>query len=136
MTLSAAPGRSQASSHRSAEHGGVAGSLDERIQALRAQGIHSVLTTFTDLPGGPKGKLVPLEGLPGAVSSGAGFSGPSISGTGLPRMGARSEYMGRVVPESLRPLPSAWRMRCAMVLPAVNRWTPAHARCSSARWNA
>jgi len=77
------------------------------MDALRAQGIHSVLTTFTDLPGGPKGKLVPLDGLPGAVSSGAGFSGPSISGTGLPRMGARSEYMGRVVPESLRPLPFA-----------------------------
>ena len=79
--------------------------LQERMDALRAQGIHSVLTTFTDLPGGPKGKLVPLEGLPGAVNNGAGFSGPSISGTGLPRMGARSEYMGRVVPESLRPLP-------------------------------
>ena len=79
--------------------------LQERMDALRAQGIHSVLTTFTDLHGVPKGKLVPLDGLPGAVSSGAGFSGPSISGTGLPRMGARSEYMGRVVPESLRPLP-------------------------------
>ncbi|MBT9464038.1 type III glutamate--ammonia ligase [Hydrogenophaga sp.] len=103
--MSAAQGRSQASSHRSAKHEGSVDSLDERINALRAQGIHSVLTTFTDLPGGPKGKLVPLEGLPGAVSSGAGFSGPSISGTGLPRMGARSEYMGRVVPESLRPLP-------------------------------
>jgi len=106
--------------------------LDERIQALRAQGIHSVLTTFTDLPGGPKGKLVPLEGLPGAVNNGAGFSGPSISGTGLPRMGARSEYMGRVVPESLRPLPF---MPGAGLL-AANRWTPARARCSSARWNA
>ncbi|MDM7942698.1 MAG: type III glutamate--ammonia ligase [Hydrogenophaga sp.] len=80
-------------------------SLEDRMAALRAQGIHSVLTTFTDLPGGPKGKLVPLDGLPGAVSAGAGFSGPSISGTGLPRMGARSEYMGRVVPQSLRPLP-------------------------------
>ncbi len=98
------------------------------MDALRSQGIHSVLTTFTDLPGGPKGKLVPLDGLPGAVSSGAGFSGPSISGTGLPRMGARSEYMGRVVPESLRPLP--------FMLPAASRWTPARVRCSSASWNA
>ncbi|WP_439589257.1 type III glutamate--ammonia ligase [Hydrogenophaga sp.] len=79
--------------------------LDERIAALRAQGIHSVLATFTDLPGVPKGKLVPLSGLAGAVETGAGFSGPSIAGTGLPRMGARSEYMGRVRPESLRPLP-------------------------------
>lgn len=79
--------------------------LDERIAALRAQGIHSVLATFTDLLGVPKGKLVPLSGLAGAVETGAGFSGPSIAGTGLPRMGERSEYMGRVRPESLRPLP-------------------------------
>lgn len=79
--------------------------LEERAQALRAQGIHSVLATFTDLHGVPKGKLVPLEGLPEAVATGAGFAGPSIWGTGLPRMGARSEYYGRVVPQSLRPLP-------------------------------
>lgn len=79
--------------------------LDARVQALRAQGVHSVLATFTDLEGSPKGKLVPLEGLSDAVATGAGFAGPSIIGTGLPRMGARSEYMGRVLPESLRPLP-------------------------------
>ncbi len=79
--------------------------LDERIAVLRAQGIHSVLATFTDLLGAPKGKLVPLERLAAAVEQGAGFSGPSIAGTGLPRMGARSEYMGRVRPDTLRPLP-------------------------------
>ena len=79
--------------------------LDERIAVLRAQGIHSVLATFTDLLGAPKGKLVPLERLAASVEQGAGFSGPSIAGTGLPRMGARSEYMGRVRPETLRPLP-------------------------------
>jgi glutamine synthetase len=39
------------------------------------------------------------------VAIGAGFAGPSIWGTGLPRFGPRSEYMGRVVPETLRPLP-------------------------------
>ena len=83
----------------------LAATLEERIAVLRAQGIHSVLATFTDLLGAPKGKLVPLEGLETAVNTGAGFSGPSIAGTGLPRMGARSEYMGRVRPESLRPLP-------------------------------
>src|SRR5690606_37650673 len=49
--------------------------------------------------------LIPLEGLPDAVTVGAGFSGPSIWGTGLPRMGPRSEYMGRVLPGTLRPLP-------------------------------
>ena len=79
--------------------------LDERIRQLRAQGVHTVMTTFTDLHGAPKGKLIPLEGLPDAVALGAGFSGPSIWGTGLPRMGPRSEYMGRVLPETLRPWP-------------------------------
>lgn len=79
--------------------------LDARVQALRAQGVHSVLATFTDLEGCPKGKLLPLNGLADAVSVGAGFAGPSIVGTGLPRMGSRSEYMGRVLPETLRPLP-------------------------------
>lgn len=75
------------------------------IESLQAKGIHSVLTQFTDLHGVPKGKLVPLALLPEWVESGAGFAGPSIWGTGLPRMGARSEYYGRVVVESLRPLP-------------------------------
>ncbi|WP_374410052.1 type III glutamate--ammonia ligase [Hydrogenophaga sp.] len=79
--------------------------LSQRIEALRALGVHTVMCTFTDLHGVPKGKLVPLEALPSAVASGAGFAGPSIVGTGLPRMGPRSEYHGRVVPESLRPLP-------------------------------
>ena len=80
-------------------------SLDQRINSLREQGIHSVMTTFTDLHGVSKGKLVPLEALPDAVATGGGFAGPSIWGTGLPRMGTRGEYYGRVVPESLRPLP-------------------------------
>ncbi len=80
-------------------------SLDTTVQALQAQGVHSVLCTFTDLPGVPKGKLVPLSGLGAAVAKGAGFSGPSIWGTGLPRLGPRSEYMGRLLPETLRPLP-------------------------------
>lgn len=79
--------------------------LDERARWLESQGVHSVLATFTDLHGTPKGKLVPLAGLPDAVTTGAGFAGPSIWGTGLPRFGPRSEYFGRVVPESLRPLP-------------------------------
>lgn len=79
-------------------------SLEQRIVHLREQGMHTVMASFTDLHGVPKGKLIPVEALPDAVSTGAGFAGPSIWGTGLPRMGARSEYLGRVVPESLRPL--------------------------------
>jgi glutamine synthetase len=79
--------------------------LDERVRWLHDQGAHSVLATFTDLLGAPKGKLLPLSCLVDAVVTGAGFAGPSIWGTGLPRFGPRSEYMGRVLPESLRLLP-------------------------------
>ncbi|MCM3565553.1 type III glutamate--ammonia ligase [Hydrogenophaga intermedia] len=91
--------------HRSATAHELDAPLEVRAKALRAQGVHTVLATFTDLEGTSKGKLVPLEGLADAVNTGAGFAGPSIVGTGLPRMGARSEYMGRVLPETLRPLP-------------------------------
>ena len=52
-----------------------------------------------------KGKLVPVDKLREWVEVGAGFAGPSIWGTGLPRMGPRSEYYGRVQPESLQALP-------------------------------
>ena len=79
--------------------------FQEQITALRGQGTHSVMTQFTDIHGVAKGKLVPLEHLSDLVSIGAGFAGPSIWGTGLPRLGARSEYYGRVVPHSLQPLP-------------------------------
>lgn len=79
--------------------------LHATVERLSAQGIHSILATFTDLLGAPKGKLVPLAALPKWVREGAGFAGPSIWGTGLPRLGARSEYFGRVQLDSLRPLP-------------------------------
>ena len=75
------------------------------IDRLKSQGIHSVLTQFCDLHGVAKGKLVPVDNLKEWVEQGAGFAGPSIWGTGLPRFGARSEYYGRVNVESLRPLP-------------------------------
>ena len=75
------------------------------IDRLKSQGIHSVLTQFCDLHGVAKGKLVPVENLKEWVEQGAGFAGPSIWGTGLPRYGARSEYYGRVQVDSLRALP-------------------------------
>jgi glutamine synthetase len=77
----------------------------EYIAALQSQGIHSILTQFSDIHGVAKGKLVPVQHLQEWVEQGAGFAGPSIWGTGLPRFGARSEYYGRVQPESLVPLP-------------------------------
>ena len=75
------------------------------IDRLKSQGIHSVLTQFCDIHGVAKGKLVPIDNLKEWVEQGAGFAGPSIWGTGLPRYGARSEYYGRVQLDSLRPLP-------------------------------
>jgi glutamine synthetase len=79
--------------------------IEEHVAALKAQGIHSLLTQFCDLHGVAKGKLVPIENLKEWVEQGAGFAGPSIWGTGLPRYGARSEYYGRVQLDSLRALP-------------------------------
>lgn len=80
-------------------------SYDDIVARLNVQGIHSVLTQFCDLHGVAKGKLVPLSNLREWVEVGAGFAGPSIWGTGLGRFGPRSEYYGRVQPQSLRPLP-------------------------------
>jgi glutamine synthetase len=74
-------------------------------EKLAAQGVHSVLTQFCDIHGVARGKLVPLSLLRDWVDAGAGFSGPSIWGTGLPRHGSRSEYYGRVQLDSLQPLP-------------------------------
>lgn len=85
----------------------VASSVDQAIGELQSQGIHSILTQFCDIHGVARGKLVPVGLLRDWVDVGAGFSGPSIWGTGLPRMGPRSEYYGRVQVESLRPLPFA-----------------------------
>ena len=79
--------------------------MERTIATLREQGIHSILTQFTDIHGVAKGKLVPLDNLREWVEVGAGFAGPSIAGTGLGRFGPRSEYYGRVQTSSLRPLP-------------------------------
>lgn len=82
-------------------------SVELAIENLQAQGIHSVLAQFCDIHGVARGKLVPVGLLRDLVHTGAGFSGPSIWGTGLARHGARSEYYGRVQLDSLRPLPFA-----------------------------
>jgi glutamine synthetase len=67
----------------------------ELQQRLREQGVHTLLVQFTDLHGVAKGKLVPVEHLRDLLETGAGFAGPSIWGTGLPRTGPRSEYYAR-----------------------------------------
>ena len=81
------------------------GRLEELQGELAAQGVHYVFAQFTDIHGAAKGKLVPLSHLGDIVSPGAGFSGPSIWGTGLPRNGPRSEYYGRADLTTLQPMP-------------------------------
>lgn len=79
--------------------------IDALRERLAAQGVHTLVAQFTDLHGVAKGKYLPLDQLRTLVETGAGFSGPSIAGTGLPRMGARSEYYGRGDPSTARALP-------------------------------
>lgn len=79
------------------------------MKALRdqlvAQGVHSLLVQFTDIHGVARGKLVPLAHLDDVLTIGAGFSGPSIWGTGLARTGIRSEYYARGIASTAQPLP-------------------------------
>ena len=79
--------------------------VQQTVAGLQAQGIHSLLVQFADIHGVGKGKLVPVSNLADWVNTGAGFAGPSIWGTGLPRLGERSEYYGRVQLGTIRPLP-------------------------------
>lgn len=72
---------------------------------LHAQGVHTLLVQFTDVHGCAKGKLVPLDHLDDVLTLGAGFAGPSIWGTGLPRTGPRSEYYARGDAATVQPLP-------------------------------
>ena len=74
-------------------------------QRLQDAGIHTLLVQFTDLHGVAKGKLVPLTHLADVLYTGAGFAGPSIAGTGLPRTGPRSEFYARGDASTAQPLP-------------------------------
>ena len=78
---------------------------DDLKQRLRKAGVHSLLVQFADVHGTAKGKLVPLEHLGDVLHVGAGFAGPSIWGTGLPRTGPRSEYYARGDASTVLPLP-------------------------------
>lgn len=78
---------------------------NELREQLAAEGVHTLLAQFTDIHGVAKGKLLPLSQLQTLLNPGAGFAGPSIAGTGLPRMGPRSEYYGRGDLSTVQPLP-------------------------------
>ena len=86
-------------------------SLQER---LRQDGIDTLLVQFTDMHGCAKGKFVPLAHLDDVLGLGAGFAGPSIWGTGLPRTGPRSEYHAVGDPSTLQALP--WMPRVARIV--------------------
>jgi glutamine synthetase len=78
------------------------------LQARLAEaGVHTLLVQFTDLLGVAKGKHVPLVHLGDVLATGAGFAGPSIAGTGLPRSGPRSEFYARGDAVTAQPLPWA-----------------------------
>jgi glutamine synthetase len=72
---------------------------------LHGQGIHTLLAQFTDIHGVAKGKFVPIAHLDKLLADGVGFSGPSISGTGLPRTGPPSEYYARGSASTVKALP-------------------------------
>lgn len=79
--------------------------MNDLRQRLQDAGVHTLLVQFTDLLGCAKGKLVPLAHLHDVLGTGAGFAGPSIVGTGLPRTGPRSEYYARGDASTVQPLP-------------------------------
>ena len=79
--------------------------MKDLIERLRAGGVHTLLAQFTDLHGVAKGKLVPLAHLDELLAEGVGFAGPSIVGTGLPRVGPRAEYFARGNASTATPLP-------------------------------
>lgn len=72
---------------------------------LAKQGVHTIIAQFVDIHGSPKGKYIPLAHLEDILGAGAGFAGPSIWGTGLPRNGAESEFYGQGDLSTLQPLP-------------------------------
>jgi len=75
------------------------------FERLRAAQVHTLLAQFTDIHGVAKGKYVPLSQLESLLSEGAGFAGPSIAGTGLPRTGPRSEFWGRADASTVQVIP-------------------------------
>jgi len=79
--------------------------MSDLQQRLHAAGVHTLLVQFTDVHGVAKGKLVPLAHLDDVLGIGAGFAGPSIWGTGLPRTGPRAEYYARGDAATAMPLP-------------------------------
>ena len=84
-----------------------ASDMTDLQEQLHAAGVHTLLVQFTDVHGVAKGKYVPLRHLGEVLERGAGFAGPSIWGTALPRTGPRAEYFARGDAATAMPLPWA-----------------------------
>lgn len=74
-------------------------------EQLAAKGVHTLIVQFTDIEGVARGKFVPLAHLDDLLTDGVSFSGPSITGTGLPRCGPRSQYWARGSASTAQALP-------------------------------
>ena len=80
-------------------------SIEQAKARMQAAGVHTIIAQFVDIFGAAKGKYIPLAHLDDVLGAGAGFAGPSIWGTGLPRNGARSEFYGQGDISTLQALP-------------------------------
>ena len=93
--------------------------MEDLRQRLAAQGVRTLLAQFTDLHGVAKGKLVPLAHLETLLRDGAGFSGPSIAGTGLPRTASRLRHSFMYSSQIPVPAPASIRTTSAMTDAAI-----------------
>ena len=88
--------------------------IEQAKARMQAAGVHTVITQFVDIHGSPKGKYIPLAHLEDILGNGAGFAGPSIWGTGLPRTGPRAEFYGKGDIATLQALP--WMLGYARIV--------------------
>ncbi len=79
--------------------------VEQAKARMQAAGVHTIIAQFVDIFGAAKGKYIPVAHLEDVLGAGAGFAGPSIWGTGLPRNGARSEFYGQGDIKTLQALP-------------------------------
>jgi len=79
--------------------------IEQARQRMQAADVHTIIAQFVDIHGSAKGKYIPLAHMDDILGAGAGFAGPSIWGTGLPRYGPRSEFYGQGDLKTLQPLP-------------------------------
>jgi len=79
--------------------------VEQAKARMQAAGVHTIIAQFVDIFGAAKGKYIPLAHLDDVLGAGAGFAGPSIWGTGLPRTGALAEFYGKGDLSTLQALP-------------------------------